>query len=80
VFMPITPASGQALTGIQRGLEGLQRNAAEIAGGGRMDGEGQRSVSEPLVEQIRNAAQVEASVKVLQTENDMLGSLLDVKA
>ena len=78
--MAITPASGQALAGIQRGMQGLERNAAEIASADRMNGEPVHGVAEPLVEQIQNAAQVEASVKVLKTENDMLGSLLDVKA
>ena len=78
--MPITPASGHALNGIQRGMEGLQRSAVEIASADRMNGEDVRSVAEPLVEQIQHATQVEASVKVLKTENDMLGSLLDVKA
>jgi hypothetical protein len=78
--MAITPASGHALNGIQRGMQGLQRTADEIASADRMNGEAVRSVAEPLVEQIQHATQVEASVKVLQTENDMLGSLLDVKA
>lgn len=78
--MAITPASGFALNGIQRGMEGLQRNAADIASADRLNGTETRSVAEPLVGQIQNAAQVEASVKVLKTENDMLGALLDVKA
>jgi len=78
--MAITPASGLALNGIQRGMEGLQRNAADIASADRLNGTETRSIVEPLVGQIQNAAQVEASVKVLKTENDMLGALLDVKA
>lgn len=78
--MAITPASTNALGGIQRGMEGLQRSATEIASADRMDGALARGLAEPLVEQIRSAAQVEASVKVLRTENDLLGSLLNVKA
>ncbi|HSP00190.1 MAG TPA: hypothetical protein VLN90_01880 [Thioalkalivibrio sp.] len=78
--MAITPASGFALNGIQRGMDGLQRNAADIASADRLNGTETRSIVEPLVGQIQNATQVEASVKVLKTENDMLGALLDVKA
>jgi hypothetical protein len=78
--MAITPAGTSALTGIQRGMDGLQRTAAAIASTERMNGSVTGGVAEPLVEQIQHAAQVEASVKVLQTENRMLGSLLDVKA
>lgn len=77
--MAITPASANALSGIQRGMEGLQRSASEIASAARMNGAPERGLAEPLVEQIRSAAQVEASVQVLRTENDLLGSLLNVK-
>lgn len=80
--MAITPAGTSALTGIQRGLDGLQRTAAEIASTGRMNGSGSGTgvAAEALVAQIQHAHQVEASVRVLETENRMLGSLLDVKA
>ncbi|ACL71960.1 hypothetical protein [Thioalkalivibrio sulfidiphilus] len=78
--MAITPAAGFALNGIQRGMEGLQRNAADIASADRLNGEATTSVVEPLVGQIQNSTQIEASVKVLQAENRMLGALLDVKA
>jgi hypothetical protein len=78
--MAITPAAGFALNGIQRSMEGLQLNAADIASADRLNGEATTSVAEPLVGQIQNTTQIEASVKVLQAENRMLGALLDVKA
>jgi hypothetical protein len=77
--MAITPAGTSALTGIQRGMDGLQRSAGEIANAAHANGSG-TGIAEPLVAQIQHASQVEASVRVLETENRMLGSLLDVKA
>lgn len=78
--MAITPASGHALNGIQRAMEGLQRSAAEIASADRLDAGPNRDLAGPLAEQTLHAAQAKASVQVLRTENDMLGSLLDLKA
>lgn len=79
----ISPAAGNALLGIQRGMDGLRENAAEIASADRLNGQtenGVRDVAEPLVESRQNARQVEASAKVLEAENQAIGSLLDVKA
>lgn len=83
----ISPVAGNALLGIQRGMDGLRENAAEIASADRLNrpsaGEpasGVRDLAEPLVESRQNARQVEASAKVLEAENRAIGSLLDVKA
>ncbi|MBK1674454.1 hypothetical protein CKO35_14345 [Ectothiorhodospira shaposhnikovii] len=78
--MVITTASQSALSGIHTGLKGLRGNAAEIAGADQINGTAPRGLTAPLVEQIQHATQVEASVKVLQTENRMLGTLINVKA
>ena len=83
----ISPIAGNALAGIQRGMDGLRENAAEIASADRMNAptagepvDTVRDVAQPLVESRQNARQVEASVKVLEAENQAIGSLLDVKA
>ncbi len=78
--MTISPVSQNALLGIERGMNGLERNAAEIASADQMNGEAKRDVAAPLVESLQNTAQVESAVKVLQAEGRMLGALLDVKA
>lgn len=77
-ILPPASASG-ALNGIQRGIDGLQRNAAEIAGVSGPNGGEVRSMVEPLVELRMNVQQVEASVQVLKAEDRALGALLDVK-
>ncbi len=72
---------GQAgLLGVQRGAEGLSRNAAEIASAGQMNGSAARDISQPLVEQTQNLEQVQASAKVVKAGDLMVGSLLDVMA
>ncbi len=78
--MAITPASGSALAGIRAGFDGLRRNAAEIASKDQLEGTAERPIYRPLVENIGYSLQTRASVKVIQTEDRMLGSLLDVKA
>jgi len=78
--MAINPASGSALQGIYMSGQGLRRNAAEIASAGQFNGTASRSLAEPLVENIQYELQAGASVKVLQTEDRMLGALLDVRA
>jgi hypothetical protein len=78
--MAITPASGYALQGIQSSFQGLRENAAEIASADQLSGTAERSIAEPLVENIQYELQNAASVKVIQTEDRMLGMLLDEKA
>lgn len=75
--MTLSPASGSALSGLHAGLQNLRGNAAEIAGTA-VDPVG-RDLARPLVEQKTHARQVEASVEVLETEQRMLGTLIDMK-
>lgn len=76
--MEIKSAMGNAVLGIRRGMEGLERNAAQVASAEQMRGEA--SPLEPLVDSLSNQRQVEASVKVLRAVDEALGSLFDEKA
>ena len=76
--MKINPASQTALTGIRKGLQDMQRNAAEIASAKTARGEG--FPTDALVNVTQAAHHVEANVDVVKTENEMIGTLLDVKA
>ena len=78
--MGLRLAAGTALPSIQRGMEALQRNAAETAGARGMDGNAVGNLARPLVEQVDIASRVEASVRVLQAEDRLLGALLDLRA
>lgn len=67
-----------ALSGVQRGLAGLRRDAAQLASAKQMRGE--TDSVQPLVDLSQNRLQVEANVKVMRAADSMLGSLLDEKA
>ena len=69
-----------ALTGIRNGMNELQENAGEIAGKSTMEGENIKPLMESLVELKANVQQVEASTKVLQVSDEMIGTLLDIRA
>ncbi|MGM0677371.1 hypothetical protein [Ectothiorhodospira marina] len=77
--MTVSITSSNVLSGIQAGMQGLRGNAVEIASAATLGGQSTRGIEQPLVEQRVNANQVEASAKVLQTENQMLGTLIDMK-
>ncbi len=67
-----------ALTGIQTGMAGMKKNAANLASKDSMQGQGD-PVKE-LVEMKMNKYQVLASGKVIEAADEILGSLLDEKA
>jgi hypothetical protein len=75
--MEINNGFNNALTGIRRGMEGLDRNAAEVASASAGEG---GDVVAPLVESRSNALQVEANTRVLRTLDEVLGTLIDEKA
>lgn len=81
VTMVLAPASSYASQAIQKGVEDLRRYAGEIAATDRAAGDnGNRGMAESLLGTTLAASRVEASVKVLQTEDRVLGALLDVRA
>lgn len=78
--MPITSALGSALYGIQKGLTGLDKNAAQIASADAFNAQNPADFAQPLVELQSNALQVEMSAKVMKSLDETIGTLLDVVA
>ncbi len=77
----VTSVTATALQGIQRGYQGIRRSAAEIASASQMRSTGpSKDLTRSLVEMKQHSLHTQASVKVLQTEADLIGTLLDVKA
>ena len=76
-MMEINKGFASAVAGIRRGMEGLDRNASEIASA--TTGEG-ANVAGALVDSKINKLQVEANVNVIRTMDDVLGTLFDDKA
>ena len=71
------PALQTGIAGINNGLDGMRRNATEIARATSGDG---TDSTRALVDLRADQRQVEASVKVVKAADEMLGSLLDERA
>lgn len=69
---------GIARTGIQSGLNGLKKNAINIAS--REAIQAKSSPANDLVEMKMHKYQVITSGKIIETFDEVLGSLLDEKA
>ena len=69
-----------ALAGIRNGFEGLQKNASQIARTSNPAGEETQSLVAAVVDLKANVQQVEASMEVLSVSDELIGTLLDIKA
>ncbi len=69
-----------ALTGIQRGLDGMQQNASRIASTEQLNDSGKQDLITPLIETKSYQFQAEASAKMVKTIDQTLGSLLNIHA
>ncbi|MCB1860865.1 MAG: hydrolase [Chromatiaceae bacterium] len=80
--MAVSPISGTSLQGIQRGLQGMRRNAAEIANPRPAAGNAfpAKDGVRAMVELHQNAHLVTASLAAFSAADQMIGSLLDIKA
>ncbi len=79
--MAINSVTNTALQGIQRGMQGLRRNAANIASASNLSGQGPtKDMTRSLVEMHENKLYTLASVKTLKTADQVIGTLLDIKA
>jgi flagellar hook protein FlgE len=74
----ISSLSQSALTGIQRGLQQTTDAASKIATADR--GIDLAELATSIVDLKLGQQQVEASAKVLQVEDQLIGSLLDIRA
>lgn len=82
VTMAINSINSTAFKGIQRGLQGMRRNAAEIASANTLTPAKfpTKDLVRAMVELHQNSQQINVSVKALKAADQMLGSLLDIKA
>ena len=69
-----------ALSGIHKGLDDLQKNASQIAGETAKDGVDELSLLAAVVDLKANEMQVAASMKVLSASDELIGTILDIKA
>ena len=76
----VESVTSNALQGLQRAQNGMRRSASDIArSNNSLPNENTKDLTRSLVElkQYKNAGV--ASIKVLETAEEMLGSILDIK-
>lgn len=76
------PVSGlnSALNGIQKGYNNLHKHADYIASADMLSDENSETLPESLVGLKSAELQVKASMQVIKSVDDMIGTLLDVTA
>ena len=79
--MGVLSVQNEAVQGIQRGLDGLRKNAAEIASADQLNKAGQDTdLVGSLVDLQQNKIQVQASAKVVSAVDSVLGTIVDIRA
>lgn len=79
--MGVLSVQNSALQGIQRGLEGMRQNAADIASADQLNRAGKETDLETsMVELNQNKFQVQASAKVVSALDEVIGTLIDTRA
>ncbi len=79
--MGVLSVQSNAVLGIQRGLDGMRKNAADIASADQLNNTGQDTdLVNAVVELNQNKVQVQASAKVVSALDEVVGSLLDTRA
>jgi len=73
-------ALNSGITGIQRGLNSAASNAAKIASADSFNSNNPANLAAPMVGLITDRLQIEASAKVVSAVDEMLGTLIDIKA
>jgi len=63
------------IAGFQSGVQAVAQNTADIARGGQSTEE----LTTTLVQLDANRTQVEAAARVIETSNDLVGTLLNIK-
>ncbi len=77
--MTAISALSNSLSGIQKGLEGAKRNAAEIASKDQFTQQDPSSLAKSMVELKGNTLQVKASAKAFEIISDAIGSIINIK-
>ncbi len=81
--MNVTSALSTGVLGINRGIDGVQKAASDIAGAGKTDTPEEatgRDINESIADLAVEKNAVAASTKVVQSVDGNLGTLIDVRA
>ncbi len=76
--MAINSVLSTGVQGVQAGMQRANRAAGEIARAGTTEQSG--DLATPIVDLKRSELQVKASAAVIKTADDMMGTLIDIRA
>ena len=76
----VLPSINTGLSGINTGLDNIKRDAHDIASTLTKGKEDTADLAKSLIDLNQDRSQVEASVKVVQAVDEVLGTLLDIHA
>jgi flagellar hook protein FlgE len=78
--MGVLSIQSSAVQGIQRGLDGMRRNAADIASAEQLNQAGaETDLASDLVNLEQNKVQVQANAKVVSAMDEVLGTIIDIR-
>ena len=79
--MGVLSVQSSAVLGIQRGLDGMRKDAAEIASADQLNNAGQDTdLVDSLISLKQNQIQVQASAKVVSAMDEVMGTIIDTRA
>lgn len=81
--MNVTSALNTGVLGLNRGLDGVQKAASDIVGAGKTDTPEEatgRDLNQSLADLSVEKNAVAASTKVVQSVDEALGTLIDIRA
>lgn len=79
--MGVLSVQSSAALGIQRGLDDMRKNAADIASSDQLNNAGQETdLVSSLVDLKQNQVQVQASAKVVSALDEVIGTVIDTVA
>ena len=80
IDMSVSINVNSGLTGVQKGLDGIEKAASQLASKDTMEGADTKSIAEALIDLKVSERQVAASAQVVKAVDDAIGTLLDIKA
>ena len=78
--MSIDSVSAVGLRGLQKGLQGVQTSAAQIAGATQASTSDASAMTAALIALKQHELQVAAAAETIKAADEMIGSLIDVLA
>jgi hypothetical protein len=78
--MLLSGVNQAGMRGLQYGMEGLRQNAADLTNAQHLEGSSTSDISKPLLNEHLNLQQVKSALKVMNAENKLFRTTLDITA